>query len=72
MIAYEVTVDVDEALVERYIAYIKQRHIPKILATACFAHAELDRATATRFRMTVTQEGKKARVCRQCKELIDG
>ena len=50
MIAYEVTVDVDEALVERYIAYMKQKHIPRILATACFAHAELDRATSTRFR----------------------
>ena len=50
MIAYEVTVDVDEALVERYIAYMKQEHIPRILATACFAHAELDRATSTRFR----------------------
>ena len=50
MIAYEVTVDVDEALVERYITCMKQRHVPQILATGCFAHAELDRATATRFR----------------------
>jgi large subunit ribosomal protein L24 len=29
-------------------------------------------ATATRFRLTVTAEGKKSRVCRKCKELIDG
>lgn len=29
-------------------------------------------ATATLFRLTVTAEGKKARVCRKCKELIDG
>jgi len=29
-------------------------------------------AHATRFRLTRTAEGKKARVCRQCKELIDG
>jgi len=28
--------------------------------------------TATRFRLTRTAEGKKARVCRKCKELIDG
>jgi large subunit ribosomal protein L24 len=28
--------------------------------------------TATRFRMTVTGEGKKVRVCLKCKELIDG
>jgi large subunit ribosomal protein L24 len=29
-------------------------------------------ATAGRFRLTETAEGKKARVCRHCKELIDG
>ena len=29
-------------------------------------------ATATRFRLTLTGEGKKARVCLQCKEMIDG
>jgi large subunit ribosomal protein L24 len=28
--------------------------------------------TATRFRLTKTAEGKKARVCMKCKELIDG
>jgi hypothetical protein len=50
MIAYEVTVDVDEALVERYLAFMQTRHIPQLLATGCFAHAELDRAKQTRFR----------------------
>ncbi len=50
MIAYEVTVDVDEALAERYIAYMRDRHIPAVLATGCFAHAELDRSKETRFR----------------------
>jgi large subunit ribosomal protein L24 len=29
-------------------------------------------ATATRFTLTKTGEGKKARQCRKCKELIDG
>ncbi|MBM4274003.1 MAG: 50S ribosomal protein L24 [Deltaproteobacteria bacterium] len=29
-------------------------------------------ATATRFTLTLTGEGKKARKCRKCKELIDG
>lgn len=29
-------------------------------------------ATATRFRMTKTGEGKKVRVCIKCKEMIDG
>ena len=50
MISYEVTVDVDEALAERYIAHMRDRHIPAILATGCFAHAELDRSKETRFR----------------------
>jgi inhibitor of KinA sporulation pathway (predicted exonuclease) len=50
MISYEVTVDVEESLVERYVAYMRTRHIPAILATGCFAHAELNRAQETRFR----------------------
>jgi large subunit ribosomal protein L24 len=29
-------------------------------------------ASATRFQLTTTGEGKKARVCLKCKELIDG
>jgi large subunit ribosomal protein L24 len=29
-------------------------------------------ASSTRFQMTTTGEGKKARVCLKCKELIDG
>ena len=29
-------------------------------------------ATATRFSLTLTGEGKKARVCLKCKEMIDG
>ena len=50
MIAYEVTVDVEEVLVDGFMAYMRQRHIPDILATGCFAHAELNRASETRFR----------------------
>lgn len=50
MIAYEVTVEVDEDLVERYLEFMRTRHIPAILATGCFSHAEFNRATETRFR----------------------
>lgn len=50
MIAYEVTVEVEESLVERYVEYMRARHIPQILATGCFAHAEFNRAQETRFR----------------------
>jgi len=50
MIAYEVTVDVGEELVPTFVTYMRSRHIPAILATGCFAHAELDRSSETRFR----------------------
>lgn len=50
MIAYEVLVEVEEGLVEQFLDFMRTRHIPRVLATGCFAHAELDRATETRFR----------------------
>jgi hypothetical protein len=50
VIAYEVTVEVEEALVERFMQFMQTRHIPRILATGCFSHAEFNRATETRFR----------------------
>ena len=50
MIAYEVTVEVQEPLLERYIEFMRARHIPQVLATGCFAHAEFGRASETRFR----------------------
>ncbi len=50
MIAYEVTVEVDDGLIERYTEFMRTRHIPQVLATGCFTLAEFDRATETRFR----------------------
>lgn len=50
MIAYEVTVEVNEELVGDFMQYMLSRHIPDVLATGCFAHAELVRANETRFR----------------------
>lgn len=50
MISYEVSVEVEESLIDRYVEYMREKHIPAILATGCFAHAELDRAHETRFR----------------------
>ena len=49
MIAYEITADVAEALIDDYVAFMR-KHIPAVLATGCFAHAEFDRASETRFR----------------------
>lgn len=50
MISYEVTVEVDDGLLDEYIDFMRSRHIPKVLATGCFTLAEFDRATETRFR----------------------
>jgi hypothetical protein len=56
VIAYEVIVEVEEGLVEEYITYMEKRHIPAMLATGCFAHAELNRAKETRFRQRYLAE----------------
>ena len=50
MISYEVTVEVADGLVDRYMEFMRTRHIPALLATGCFRLAEWDRATETRFR----------------------
>jgi inhibitor of KinA sporulation pathway (predicted exonuclease) len=50
VIAYEVTVEVDDGLIERYTEFMQSRHIPQVLATGCFTLAEFDRASETRFR----------------------
>ena len=51
MIAYEVTSDVDDGLIDGYMEFMRSRHVPHILATGCFTRAEFDRATETRFRV---------------------
>jgi hypothetical protein len=61
MIRYEVTLDVEPADAERVERYMRERHIPEIFATACFADVRFDRlavpeprgeAGAVRFRTT--------------------
>lgn len=49
-IVYEVTVEVSEQLVERYVAYMTGEHVPEVVATGCFTAAEFLRASPTRFR----------------------
>jgi hypothetical protein len=56
VIAYEVTADVEEGLVEGYMQFMRARHIPAILATGCFSHGEFNRATETRFRQRYLAE----------------
>jgi hypothetical protein len=51
MIAYEVTAVVDEAIAAEFKSYMTNRHIPDLMATGCFASAELSVANGRyRFR----------------------
>ena len=42
MVTYEVTTTVDPRLVEAYERFMRQVHIPDLLATGCFHGAALD------------------------------
>lgn len=50
MVRYEVIADVAPELVDRYVEYMRTKHLPEILSTGCFASVALDHASATRFR----------------------
>jgi hypothetical protein len=51
MITYEVTTTVDPRLVEAYERYMRQVHIPDLLATGCFHGAALTRSAPGRYRI---------------------
>lgn len=51
MITYEVTAVVDAALVDEYEEYMRNRHVPDLLATGCFVGASFSRADDRRYRM---------------------
>jgi hypothetical protein len=50
MIAYEVTADVEERLVGVFERYMRERHIPQVVATGCFQAAIFARSSAGRYR----------------------
>ncbi len=50
MISYEVTADLDAGLAEAYERYMRETHIPEVLATGCFHSATFARAAAGRYR----------------------
>lgn len=52
MIAYEVTAELQEGLVAAYERYMRERHIPEVLATGCFHGAVLARSGPGRYRST--------------------
>jgi len=51
MVTYEITTRVDLSLVERYEGYMRERHIPDLLATGCFEAATFTRAEPGRYRI---------------------
>jgi len=51
MVTYEITTLVDAGLIEAYERYMRQRHIPDLLATGCFQEAVFTRAAAGRYRV---------------------
>jgi hypothetical protein len=51
MVTYEITTTVEPRLVEAYERYMRQVHIPDLLATGCFHGAALTRSAAGRYRV---------------------
>lgn len=51
MIAYEVTATVAPELAPRYESYMREQHIPALLATGCFEAARFSRAAPGQYRM---------------------
>jgi hypothetical protein len=50
MITYEVTAVVEEALSDAFERYMRETHIPEVLATGCFEAAVFSRSTPGRYR----------------------
>jgi hypothetical protein len=50
MIAYEVTAEMEEKLAGPYERYMRESHIPAVLATGCFHAAVLARSSPGRYR----------------------
>ena len=51
MIIYEVTAAVEARLAEAYERYMRQHHIPDVLASGCFRSADFASAAPGRYRM---------------------
>lgn len=51
MVTYEVTTIVEPPLIEAYERYMRQVHIPDLLATGCFRGAALTRSAVGRYRV---------------------
>ncbi|HMK05401.1 MAG TPA: DUF4286 family protein [Ferruginibacter sp.] len=40
-IVYNVTIKVDASIKEEWLAWVKEEHIPEVIATGCFTHATI-------------------------------
>jgi hypothetical protein len=52
MVIYEITAVVQQELVERYETYMREQHIPDLLATGFFTGAVLTRSTESHYRVS--------------------
>lgn len=59
MVLYEVTVDVVPERAAEFERYMRETHIPAILATGCFYRIRFARASANRFRTTYVASTKE-------------
>lgn len=50
MVFHEVTVDVAAEIARVFEVYMLGKHVPEMLATACFGSISFDRSSETRFR----------------------
>jgi hypothetical protein len=51
MVTYEITATVAPRLADEYERYMRERHVPDLLATGCFVGAALTRSTPGRYRI---------------------
>jgi hypothetical protein len=51
VVTYEVTTTLDQGLVEAYERYMRETHIPDLLATGCFHGAVFTRSAPGRYRI---------------------
>lgn len=49
-VSYEVRVELDAGLATAFQSYMRDTHIPDILATGCFTQARFDQVSPTQFR----------------------
>ncbi len=60
MIIYEITTTVEPEKIETYEKYMRERHIPDLIATGYFQSAKMTRSSAGRYRICYELRDKKS------------